>query len=210
MSKFNNQTMQKGLKHATKLLIICCALFINYCFSQSSNSEYFFLDKIIEKTISETDSVYVLSKTQSAEHTFLKKYYNYRYKNKPLYYSFEEDSLTKEIKIDSLSLKKNSKNWKDKYRVLDSLFSKRDFEKIIQLKNSKWDTTNNYFNNKSNLKFNWCNYYCENAISKPFFNEEKKYAFVLHTTKNHNTTIYIFRRKENKWHIYSIIHNAGE
>ena len=202
--------MQKALKLVIKVLIIYFTLSINYCFAQTNNSEYFFLDKIIENTISETDSVYVLSKNQFTEHTFLKKYYNYRFKNKPFYYSFEEDSLTKEIKIDSLSLKKNSKKWKDKYRVLDSLFSKRDFEKIIQLKNSNWDTTNNYFNNKSNLKFNWCNYYCENAISRPFYNEEKKYAFVLHTTKNHNTTIYIFRRQENKWHIFSIIQNAGQ
>ncbi len=192
--------MQKAQKHVSKIIVLFLILFINDINAQLIKDDYYFLDKIIQFNSNPNDSVFNLSNKNDGSKYLLKKYYEFRYYDKPFFKVFKYDSINDKIGYDTIRLLKDNIKWKHKYKVLDSLFTKEDIERIIETKeeNIKWDSTNVIFH-KYNFSMKWCDsYYCKNSISKTYYNQKKNHAFIIvnKTTKGNSTLIYIYSKKK--------------
>lgn len=211
MKILTTQNMQKDQKLVTKWILIFFIISTTSCNAQKDHNAYNFLNKVIEITKHSNDSVYQLHQRNESGKDFFKKYYEFRTNNKPFYTKVEYDSVNDIIGYDTLQLKQNIVKWKSKYRVLDSTFSEKDINLIIEtdIKNTKWDNKNSVFNNKK-LSIKWCESdYCKNFISKPYYNDKKNHAFVIHSIKGVNRTIYIFKKEGSNWSIIDKINDVG-
>lgn len=171
------------------------------------------MDKIILLNSKPNDSVLNLNKRNEGSKYFLKKYYEFKYYNKPFFKIFKSDSINDKVGYDTIQLQKDNIKWKHKYKVLDSLFSKQALERIIESDeiSTQWDSTNTIFN-KYNFSTTWCDsYYCKNFISKAYYNEKKDHTFIMFnkTIKENSTTIYIFKKDDDEWIILNKIENVG-
>lgn len=205
--------MQKAQKHVSKIIFLFLILFINNINAQLIKDDYYFLDKIIQFNSNPNDSVFNLSNKNDGSKYLLKKYYEFRYYDKPFFKVFKYDSINDKVGYDTIRLLKDNIKWRHKYKVLDSLFTKEDIERIIDTKeeNIKWDSTNVIFH-KYNFSIKWCDsYYCKNSISKTYYNQKKNHAFIIanKTTKGNSTLIYIFKKEDNDWNLLNIIENVG-
>ncbi|AUC74276.1 hypothetical protein CW732_00720 [Olleya sp. Bg11-27] len=202
--------MQKGKKIAIKMVLIFALTAIS-CKEKVIEDDYCFLGKIIQLEKQSNNNAFGLSRIKSGSKNLLKRYYDFRFNNKPFHYRFVIDSVTDVIGIDTSNLKENQIKWKFKYSVLDSIFSKEDLDEIIDLKNVKWDSTNTFFRKKNQIAIEWCDYNCKNFISKPYYNIKKNYAFVMQSqnSKVNKTTIHIFKKGNEDWSIIDKIENVG-
>lgn len=209
------QQMQKEQKHVIKLILIFLVLHINSCAAQENKDDYYFLNKIIKLTKQEKDSVYNLSQRNETGNVLLKNYYKFRFNDRPFYTTMVYDSITDKVGYDTLQLQQNRIKWKAKYRVLDSVFTKEDLDRLIARKRdtTKWDSTNIVFNNVKLPLIKWTNsHYSNNFISKPYFNKKKSHAFVVtsHKIKRARTArIYVFKKEDEEWNVISEIYNVG-
>lgn len=206
--------MQKAQKLAIKLGLIVFISFINYSHAQINDDAYYLLDKIIQLTKQPNDSIYELSSRNETGKDFFRKYYNFRFNNKPFYTTITYDSITDIIGYDTLKLEQNRIKWKAKYRVLDSVFTKEDIEQIMELKvkDTKWDSTNIIFNSKMNSLIRWNNGdYYKNFISKPYYNLKRNHLFIIYSRikRTSSTTMYIFKKDEEDWLLIDKIENVG-
>lgn len=206
--------MQKVQKLVIKILLLAIACQISNSYAQKKGDIYSFAEQIIQLTLARNDSAYILNENIIVKKYFLKNYYEFRTNGRPFYNFFVVDSITDEIGTDSIQLKKDMIRWNEKYKYLDSLFSDNDIK--VALNNSeteeKWDTYHRVFN-KDNYVIHWCfDYYCENSISKAYYNHSKTHAFVWSSHSNNNRRyidLYIFKKKEDDWHILEKIENIG-
>lgn len=206
--------MQKAQKLAIKLGLILLISSIDYSHAQINGDAYYLLDKIIQLTKQPNESNYELSSRNEIGKGFFRKYYNFRFNDEPFFTTVTYDSITDIIGYDTLKLEQNRIRWKAKYRILDSMFTKEDIERIMEakVKDTKWDSTNIIFNSKKNLAIRWCNgYNCKNFISIPYYNEKKNHLFVVNSQikKGMTTTIYIFKKEEENWLLIDKIENVG-
>ena len=206
--------MQKAQKLAIKLGLILFISSINYNHAQINDDAYYLLDKIIQLTKQPNDSIFELSSRNEIGKEFFRKYYNFRFNDKPFYTSVAYDSITDIIGYDTLKLEQNQIKWKSKYRILDSVFTKEDIEQVVEIKtkDTKWDSTHIILNNKTNSLIRWRNGdYFKNFISKPYYNQKMNHLFVVtsHYKKGRSTTIYIFKKEEDDWFQIDKIENVG-
>jgi hypothetical protein len=206
--------MQKAQKLAIKLGLIVLISSINYSHAQINDDAYYLLDKIIQLVKQPNDSIYELSSRNEIGKGFFRKYYNFRFNDKPFHTTITYDSIADIIGYDTLKLEQNRIKWKAKYRILDSVFTKEDIEQIMELKvkDTKWDSANVIFNSKTNSLIRWCNGdYCKNFISIPYYNEKRNHLFVAtsHYKNGRSTTMYIFKKDEEDWLLIDKIENVG-
>lgn len=205
--------MQKAQKLAIKLILSFLVFYANSTYAQEVKDAYKLLDKIIQLTRQPNDDFYFLSKDKLGSKVLIKKYYDFRFYDKPFYTVVTYDSLTDKIGYDTLKLEKDYKKWKAKYSVLDSLFSKSDIERIMETnyENTHWESNNKFFNKKRGLPINFCNpnVYCDNYISISYLNEKKDHVLIIHSRKGMNTTFFIFKRENKDWTLVNRIDNVG-
>ena len=197
--------MLKELKLVINTTIIVFIIVFNTCHSQNQeydNDTYLLINEVIKKTSKSTekDKVYNLGKKSYGAKGLIKKYYELRFNNRPFYKTFAVDSITGEPYIDTLTAKQNIIKWKAKLSLLDQIFTQQDLEKIIESENRifNWDLTKISFSKEKELSIELCNsrVYCNNFISKPYFNIKKNYGILFHSVKRKKTTMYLFKKEK--------------
>ncbi|MEO1032605.1 MAG: hypothetical protein AAFX55_14430 [Bacteroidota bacterium] len=168
--------------------------------AQQDNNAYFFVNEVIEATKKTSDTIYHLAKGMKGSKYYLEKYYNFRVKSRPFFTVFTIDSINDKIIIDSLRLKKDMIIWKNRFKAIDSIFSEEDIKQIIdiEMKSEEWDNTQEIFN-KKHLTIEWCNYYCKNSISRPYYSENKDHCLILHKGGNRSPNIYLYKKEKENW-----------
>ncbi|NMH87625.1 hypothetical protein [Flavivirga algicola] len=189
--------MQKAVKLVIKIYLFI--LFSGSINSQTIEDNYLLINKVIELTRTESDSIYKLLKSVSSNKDKLEKYYNFNYFNKPLYrevidYDEQKDSL---IYDDGVNQKKREHLWSLKYAILDSIFTKKDIEYFLQ-QNEVWVWNTDKLNDSINLS-NDNSLSFGNIIHKPYYSLNHKYAIVQHISAKTFTSFYIFKKEKNEW-----------
>lgn len=202
--------MLKGQKIVIKLLMLS-VLFLSGCSkSEKLNSDATLVNIVIQLTKKSKDDLYKLDLKPISIKEKLSKYYNFKYKGKPIYqvvkgYDSENDSI---IYDDSLQQKKRMKFWSLKFKSIDSLFSKIEIENILK------DTIASTFGNKGliNVKLiesqkdDSNSTFGVNRISKPYYGKDKNLAIVMHSFRNYST-FFIFKKGVSDWVLLKKIEN---
>lgn len=201
---------QKEQKLVINLILLFFVIVTYYGNAQQKEDEYYFLEKIIQDTAINNEAAYQLETKMTINKLKLKKYYDFRFNNIPFCSYFAVDSITDTISIDSIKLREDTIKWNIKYKKFNNAFSKDDLEQILNTDSKLlfWNQQNKLFNKKNHLLIKWCDNYCKNSITKPYFNKKKDYAFIMHSTVPLSTTIYLFKKENNSWIIIDKINNA--
>lgn len=204
--------MQKEKKLAIKSICILLLLYFPTISSQQDD-----VSSIIEQSIEnfkyKKDSMVCSMKSIDITNmkSELKHYYDFRTKNRPFYTFFAIDSITGEDYIDSIPSENSIKYWKKKYGALDSLFTAKEVNHIIDVELSE---SKDYVFNSKQQSMEWCkDCECTNRISKPFFNTNRDVVLVLHRINNsyisNHKIAYIYRKSDGEWLLYSTINTFG-
>ena len=189
------------MQKVVKLVIKTCLFFLfsSNINGQTINDNYLLLNKVIKLTKTKPDSTYKLLKSVNSNKDKLEKYYKFRYYNKPIYkvlidYDEKKDSL---IYDNVENQKKRERIWSLKYKILDSLFTKKDIEYFLE-QDKLWLWNNNNLSNNVYLSED-TGWSFGNIIYKPYFSLNGKYALVQHASAKKFTSFYIFSKKSDEW-----------
>ncbi len=203
--------MQKVKKNVIKGLLLISFLTTIACISQSFKEESSFLEKVVKSSRLTNDTIYYLNKNINNSKNILRKYYEFKFQNKPFYkiyvgYDEEKDSIIYDSKEKQLERKRF---WKRQWNTIDSFFTKNDFDNFLKSETEykEWDTSiiNSISKEGSEVRLSSLN---GNYVSRPYFDSKKEHAFVAHSAKS-NTTLFIFKKEENYWTIIDKVENAG-
>lgn len=189
--------MQKVVKLVIKTYLFF--LFSSNINSQTIDDNYLLLNKVIKLTKTQPDCAYKLLKSVNSNKDKLEKYYNFKYYNKPIYkvlidYDKKKDSL---IYDNVKNQKRRKRIWSLKYKILDSLFTKKDIEYFLG-QNKLWQWNKNNLSNNVYLSEDIGLSY-GNIIYKPYFSLNGKYALVQYRSAKKFTSFYIFSKKSDEW-----------
>jgi len=198
--------MQRDQKLVINIILLTL-IFISYSSAQKIEDKYKLVTKIIERTTKENKNEYKLRERPLLTDA-LKKYYNYKYNNKAIYTVMKESSK----KEDSIINISNKTIWSKKYKLIDSLFNKKDIEHILhQIKNKRKSNDINIWESQKitypikiieNKVMAGCN-----SISSPYYSLNGKFALLEHNSLKTFTTLYIFKKKKKRWILLGTIDN---